>query len=448
MFLDEAIIEVTGGDGGRGCVSWRREKFVPMGGPDGGNGGKGGDIILMADENTDTLSNFSSRKRFEAEKGRFGSGKNKAGRAAEDRVLLVPPGTYVWELPSEEGVKEKTLIADLAHHGDRIVVARGGRGGYGNSHFVSSTRQHPDFAELGEPGEHKDIQLELKLVADVGIIGYPSVGKSTLISVISAARPKIAAYPFTTLIPNLGVVTVDERSFVVSDLPGLIEGASEGKGLGDRFLKHIERCGVLLHVLDISHALGLDSELDPKILEKDYHAIRKELAAYSPTLSAKRELVILNKADLIPDRLEWLQDALKKLGIPVFMAISGATKQGIQELLRALLPIVLEERTKREHDTQEQELQQANVIPVLRPHDDDLRMGAYRIEKREEDDALIVRGKRIEQFTKMTDLTSRGALERFRDVMERTGVIKALQKLGWEDGKAVYIGSIRVDDHL
>jgi GTPase len=450
MFLDEAIIEVTGGAGGRGCVSWRREKFVPMGGPDGGNGGKGGDIVIMADENTDTLSNFASTKRFEAEKGRFGSGKNMAGRAAEDRILHVPPGTLVWELPSDDiddSPSEPRLIADLAHHGDRIVVANGGRGGYGNSHFVSSTRQHPEFAELGEPGEHRLIKLELKLVADVGIIGFPSVGKSTLISVISAARPKIAAYPFTTLIPNLGVVTVGDRSYVVSDLPGLIEGASEGKGLGDKFLKHIERCGVLLHVLDVSHALGLENELDPQKLVDDYQTIRKELANYSPTLSAKRELVILNKTDLIPGRIDELLKPLKKAKIDVFMTISAATVQGTKELTNALLPIVLEERTKREKVAEEEEEDAAKVLPVLRPQDDDRRMGAYRIEDGPEG-SLIVRGKRLEQFTKMTDFKNRGAVERFRDVVERIGLMRALIRQGWQDEVPVYIGTVRVDEHL
>jgi GTPase len=449
MFLDEATIEATGGAGGRGCVSWRREKFVPKGGPDGGNGGKGGDIVIIADENTDTLSNFASQKRFEAEKGRFGSGKNMAGKAAEDLILRVPPGTFIWEMPSngvEDSPSEPRLIADLAHKGDRIIVARGGRGGYGNSHFVSSTRQHPEFAELGEPGEHKLLKLELKLVADVGIIGYPSVGKSTLISVISAARPKIAAYPFTTLVPNLGVVTVGDRGYVVSDLPGLIEGASEGKGLGDRFLKHIERCGVLLHVLDISHALGFENELDPEILEKDYHAIRKELTAYSPSLSFKKELVILNKTDLIPDKIDWLKDELKKKGIEVFMAISAAATQGTQELTQKLLPIVLEERTKREQIAHEADAD-VSPMPVLRPQDEDRRMGAYRIEDGP-DGSLVVRGKRLEQFTKMTDFGNRGAVERFRDVVERTGLTRALQKQGWQADVQVYIGNIRVDEHL
>src|SRR3989344_1493775 len=302
MFLDEATIAVHGGNGGRGCVSWRREKFEPMGGPDGGTGGKGGNVIIMADENTDTLSDFASRKKFEALKGRFGSGSNRNGKAGEDMVLLVPPGTLVYEI-SEKG--DRHLIADLAEHGDQITVAGGGRGGFGNAHFKSSTRQSPDFAELGEPGEKKMIKLELKLVADIGIIGYPSVGKSTLISVVSSARPKIADYPFTTLIPNLGVVNVADRSFIICDVPGLIEGASEGKGLGHEFLNHIERCGILLHVLDVSRG-------DADQLIKDYKAIRKELESHSPTLAKKRELVILNKIDLFGNDASLYEKELKK----------------------------------------------------------------------------------------------------------------------------------------
>ena len=273
MFKDEAIIDVKGGKGGKGCLAWRREKYVAKGGPSGGDGGNGGHVMLTANANTDTLSDFTSRKRFEAEAGDAGGGNNRAGRGGEDLVLFVPPGTSV--IDTTDGKNE--LIADLRNDGDSVVVAHGGRGGYGNAHFATSVRQRPDFAELGEPGEHLIVRLELKLVADVGIIGYPSVGKSTLISVISAARPKIAAYPFTTLVPNLGVVSVGERDFVVADIPGLIEGASEGKGLGHEFLRHIERCGVLVHVLDLSRALREGNVVDVHQLDLDYRAIRKEL---------------------------------------------------------------------------------------------------------------------------------------------------------------------------
>ena len=314
MFLDEATITVTGGNGGSGCVSWRREKFIPKGGPDGGDGGRGGNVYVIADPNTDTLTMFRSVKKFQAESGRYGEGQNKHGKSGNDLQLVVPPGTLV-----KEG---DAVIADLREPGEEVMVVSGGRGGYGNAHFTSSTRQRPDFAEKGEPGESKKITLELKLVADVGIIGYPSVGKSTLISVISSAKPKIAEYHFTTLVPNLGVVEVDDRSFVVCDVPGLIENASEGKGLGTRFLKHIERCAILLHVLDVTRAME-DGKLNPDLLVKDYKAIRKELEAYSDTLAQKDETVILNKSDTVPDGLNELVEALRNAGVPVQSAISA-----------------------------------------------------------------------------------------------------------------------------
>lgn len=453
MFLDEARIEVTGGDGGAGCVSWRREKYVPKGGPDGGNGGRGGNVIFVADPNTDTLSDFASRKRFEAEKGGFGRGAHKAGKAAEDLVLSVPPGTTITEIDEHDPTK-RTVLGDLRVPGDQLIAAFGGRGGFGNGHFLSSTRQRPDFAELGEPGEHKFMILELKLVADVGIIGYPSVGKSTLISVISAARPKIAAYPFTTLVPNLGVVTVGSsssaqggRSFVVCDIPGLIEGASEGKGLGDKFLKHIERCGVLLHLLDIERALEGGNTVNVQKLVDDYHAIRKELHAYSETLDAKRELVLLNKADLIGSDTAAIEKELKKNGIEIYMSISAATKGNTNELVTKLLPLVLEEREKRQKLFEEQEEIQAAALPVLKPQQESIKMGAYRIEQRGEE-RVVISGKRLEQFTKMTNFDSSGAVERFRDVIDRIGLKRALKPFVKNEGMRVYIGDVRVDEHL
>ncbi|MDD5470046.1 MAG: GTPase ObgE, partial [Candidatus Peribacteraceae bacterium] len=335
MFLDQASIKVIGGSGGRGCVSWRREAFVPKGGPDGGNGGNGGNVYLIADSNTDTLSAYASKKVFKAEIGHFGMGKNCNGKGGEDLLLPVPPGTLIKDAATG------AILADLPYPGDQVLIAGGGRGGYGNAHFKSSTRQRPDFAELGEPGEEKKIALELKLVADVGIIGLPSVGKSTLIAAISSARPKIADYPFTTLIPNLGVVSVDDRSYVVCDVPGLIGGASEGKGLGIQFLRHIERCGVLLHLLDVSRALGEGNVLDPQVLLADYKTIRAELEAYSPTLSQKQELVLLNKDDLVASHTEEAVTALKKAGVHVFMSISAAAHSGTEELKKKLLPLVL-----------------------------------------------------------------------------------------------------------
>jgi GTP-binding protein len=369
-------------------------------------------------------------------------GKKRRGRGGAALILKVPRGTLLEELPhaprssppaSEAG--PLALLGDLRHRGDRIVVVRGGRGGYGNAHFKSSTRQRPDFAELGEPGEKKSLKLELKLVADVGIIGYPNVGKSTLIAAISAARPKIADYPFTTLVPNLGVVKVRDRSFVVCDVPGLIEGASEGKGLGGQFLRHIERCGVLLHLLDVSRG-------NAEALSRDYRAIRKELEAYSPLLARKRELILLNKIDLIGFDAHALEKELKKHTITIFQSISGATKHGTDELAQKLLPLVLKQRTQREpiEDKVPAEL------PVLRPHLSSERMEAYRID-RLKDGSICVTGKRLEQFTQMTDFKSPGAVRRFRDVLERIGLLRALRK-HLEERKPVLIGDVRIDHHL
>ncbi len=443
MFLDEAIITVRGGDGGRGCVSWRREKYMPKGGPDGGDGGDGGDLIVVADNNTDTLSDYASRKRFEAKPGDPGSGNNKGGRNGEDVILRVPTGTVLFDRGGGEAAP--VLIADLAEPGDQVVIAKGGRGGYGNAHFVSSTRQRPDFAELGEPGQELVVQMELKLVADVGIIGFPNAGKSTLISVISAAKPKIADYAFTTITPNLGVVKVYDRSFVVCDIPGLIEGASEGKGLGHQFLKHVERCGVLVHLLDAGHAIET-GELDASRLVSDYRAIRTELRAYSPTLDSKRELVFLSKIDLLSaEDLLTVLDLLKKEKIAVAGTLSAVTKQGTEQLISTLLPIVLDERQKRIAVVEDDPLP-GELLPVLRPQIETHRMGAYRIEQT--DEGAVIRGSRIEQLTKMTNFESDGAIRRFHDVLERVGVVNALKRMKLPKGSSVYIGTVRVDPHL
>ncbi len=442
--MDEAIIDVRGGGGGRGCVGWRREKYVAKGGPDGGDGGRGGNVLLVADANTDTLSDFTSRKRFEAEAGKAGSGNNRRGRDGEDLILRVPPGTTVVSI----GDGKPDVLADLHHDGDTLAVAHGGRGGYGNAHFATSTRQRPDFAELGEPGEHLSIRLELKLVADVGIVGYPSVGKSTLISVISAAKPKIAAYPFTTLVPNLGVVTVGDRQYVVADVPGLIEGASEGKGLGDKFLRHIERCGVLLHVLDLSRALREGNEVDVDRLIDDYNAIRKELSLYSPALEKKRELVVLNKIDLLGGDATHVEQALKQKGLVIFLSIAAAARMRTDELTKKLLPIVLEERDRRARDADDDadaRIEPAE-LPVLKPHLQSARMGAYRIEKK--DGRILITGKRLEQFTVMTNFEAGGAVNRFRDVAERIGLTRAVKRALQEEDLPVYIGTVRVDEYL
>ncbi len=423
MFLDEATITVQGGNGGRGCVSFRREKYVPLGGPNGGDGGRGGNVVLLADRNTDTLSDFMSRKKFQAEKGQHGLGKNCNGKSGEDLILRVPPGTLV------KNPDDGTVLADLMLDGEQMVIVKGGKGGFGNAHFISSTRQAPDFAELGEPGAKKMITLELKLVADIGIIGFPSVGKSSLIASVSSARPKIADYPFTTLVPNLGVVTVSDREFVLCDVPGLIEGASEGKGLGDQFLKHIERCGILVHVLDVSR----------DDLINDYRIIRKELEAYSPTLAQKQEIVVLNKIDLVMnDPQEWI-DQLKKEKISVTASISAATHEGTDALMKLLLPLVLEARAKRYEMSHEE----SKDIPTLTPEIASERMGAFKIEEKS-DGTFLVTGKRLEQFTQMTNFGQHGAVNRFKDVIERVGLVRALERAGAKSSTHIFIGSTDV----
>lgn len=447
MFLDEAKITVKGGNGGQGCVSFRREKYVPMGGPDGGDGGRGGSVILRASDNADTLSDFTSRKVFAAERGDHGRGKRCAGRAGEDLILQVPPGTTIIQLITGRDNKvTERVLADLAKDGDEIRVARGGRGGYGNAHFTSSTRQAPDFAELGEPGEQHVLRLELKLVADVGIIGYPSVGKSTLISVISAAKPKIADYPFTTLIPNLGVVNVAERTYIVCDVPGLIEGASEGKGLGHTFLKHIERCGVLLHILDLHRAMDEEGNVNPAQLVADYKAIRTELAAYSKTLETKRELVLLGKTDLVNHDVEPILKALKKAKINVWMTFSSATRTNIDTMVKKLLTIVLDERDQRNKAEAAVQVEAAKSIPVLTPHDDELRTRAYRIDQ-DADGTIRVSGKRLEQLTVMTDFDNENAVRRFLDVFDRCGARKEVERLR-KNEEQVWVGTVRVDEVL
>ncbi|MBP7113980.1 MAG: GTPase ObgE [Candidatus Peribacteraceae bacterium] len=430
MFLDHATIEVAGGNGGNGAVAWRREKYVPEGGPAGGDGGRGGNIIIQADPNTDTLSDFASRKKFKAKDGEKGGGANCAGHEGLDVILMVPPGTMVYDVTDEKNPK---LIADLQTNGDQLVAGRGGKGGFGNAHFKTSVRQAPDFSELGEPGERRKVRLELKLVADIGIIGYPSVGKSSLIAAVSKARPKIADYPFTTLVPNLGVVKVFDREFILCDVPGLIEGASEGKGLGYQFLRHIERCGVLLHVLDV--------ERDDIVA--DYKSIRKELQSFSPELAKKPEFVVLNKIDIVQGDAKPWTDALKKAKIKVFATISAVTRDGTDDLMKKLLPIVLEEKQKRTEES-EKPVDEKN-LPVIQPHLLSDKMGAFRIEHVPQ--GLLVRGKRLEQFTAMTDFKNPSGRSRFRDVAQRIGLIRALEK-EMKVGEDIFIGNRSVKEYL
>jgi GTP-binding protein len=329
-FIDETILTAMAGDGGDGIVAFRREKFVPRGGPNGGDGGRGGDVVLVADRSLATLWDQKYRPKLRAGNGASGGGSERTGADGEDTVARVPVGTVVYALDSSDaGIP----LADLVEHGQRVVVARGGRGGLGNARFKSPTRQTPDFATPGKPGERRKLRLSLKLLADVGLIGAPNAGKSTLLRRVSAARPRVADYPFTTLVPTLGVAALGERRFVVADIPGLVEGASQGVGLGDRFLRHIERTRVLVHLLDV----GAPAQEDRDLLA-EYDAIRHELGAYDEGLGDRPEIVALNKIDLIADRevLRESEAALRSRSREV-VRISGATGEGIGELLRAIV---------------------------------------------------------------------------------------------------------------
>jgi GTP-binding protein len=332
MFVDEVDIHVEAGHGGRGCLAFRREIRVPRGGPSGGDGGQGGSIYAVASPHKNTLINYRFHPEFQAERGRHGEGSNRTGQTGDDLELAVPIGTLVYEKTGADQQPLK-LLADLAEAGQRVLVAKGGRGGLGNARFASSTNRAPRKVQPGEPGEIKDLRLELKLLADVGLVGFPNAGKSTLIARISAARPKIADYPFTTLTPNLGVVGLsDDRSFVVADVPGLIEGAHRGHGLGHRFLRHLERTKVLVHIVDVSGASGRDPV-------EDLETVRRELELFQPELAAKSQLVAANKMDAAgpegESSVRRLEQRAKTLKLP-FFRISGATGAGVSELLEAL----------------------------------------------------------------------------------------------------------------
>ena len=329
MFVDEVDIHVEAGGGGRGCLAFRREKFVPRGGPSGGDGGHGGSVFVVASPHTNTLINYRFHPEFNAERGEHGMGSNRTGHGGADLELAVPIGTIVYERTGD-AAEPYRLLADLAEEGQRVLVARGGRGGMGNARFATSTNRAPRKVQPGEPGEVRDLRLELKLLADVGLVGYPNAGKSTLIARVSAARPKIADYPFTTLTPNLGVVRLNaDRSFVVADVPGLIEGAHRGQGLGDRFLRHLERTKVLVHLVDVSGASGR-SPVD------DLDTVRRELQLFQPALAAKPQIVGANKIDAVDDegRVGALARRAAELDLP-FFRLSGATGAGVPAVLEA-----------------------------------------------------------------------------------------------------------------
>jgi GTP-binding protein len=325
MFIDRAKIHVQGGDGGNGVTAFRREKFVPRGGPSGGDGGRGGDVVVVADASLNTLLHLRYNPQHIAERGSHGEGSNRSGHNGADLIVRVPVGTQIFDAATDD------LLHDLSHDGDRWVAARGGRGGFGNAHFTTSTNRAPRYHQSGSKGDELELQLELKLLADVGLVGFPNAGKSTFISTVSAARPKIADYPFTTLEPHLGVVDLgDFRTFVIADIPGLIEGAHTGAGLGDRFLRHIERTKLLLHLVDVSSVSGRDAV-------SDYETVNRELASYNQDLATRPQFVVATKIDALdePERLEWLKQQAEQDGKP-FFAISSATNAGVRELVNAM----------------------------------------------------------------------------------------------------------------
>jgi GTP-binding protein len=417
MFLDQAKFTVKAGDGGNGAVAFRREKYVPFGGPSGGDGGRGGDVILVVDRKLNTLSSFQHKTRFEAQRGENGRNKDMFGASGADLRITVPAGTVVRD------VDTGLLVADLTTHGQELRVARGGRGGRGNARFATSTNQAPRMAENGEPGETKTLLLEIKLIADVGIVGLPNAGKSTLLASVSAARPKIADYPFTTLEPYLGVVTLDtETTLVLADIPGLIEGASQGLGLGYEFLRHIERTRVLIHLLD-------GSRQDPLA---DYATINAELAAYGHGLGEKPQIVGVNKMDLPDARERWpeINQELERRGAEA-VAISAVAKDGVRELLY------------RAHQKLAElpQIEIAEPIPVITLTEEE----PYEVEHRQ--DGWHVSGARLLKLLTMSRFDSFEALQHLQRKLEKMGVIEALTQAGVQEGDTVFLCDYEMEWH-
>ncbi len=434
MLYDHTRIHIKAGDGGDGSSHFRHEKFAPYGGPDGGDGGRGGSVYFEATHNMNTLIDYRYRHSFKAGSGVMGLRQKMHGAKGEDVVLLMPLGTIIRDADTQE------VIADLIEDGQRVLIARGGRGGLGNTHFVTSTNQAPKEAQQGEPGQERWVTLELRLIADVGLVGYPNAGKSTLLSVVTAARPKIADYPFTTLAPNLGVVEVgqpqygDGYGFVLADIPGLIEGAAQGVGLGHEFLRHIQRTRLLLHVLDGASVDGRDPW-------EDFQAINRELHEYDERLSTRPQLVVFNKMDLPEAQERWpeLKAKAESAGYPVF-AISAAAHQGTEELMQYT--------SKRLGEIEQEEAeraasQAAQVItdmegPVLRPQPDD----AFIVTK--EKGIYVVRGKRVERAVGMTKLDNEEGMDRLQMTLEKMGVTKELEAAGVQVGDVVRFGKVEL----
>lgn len=422
MFIDTATVTIKAGDGGNGIVSFRHEKYIDKGGPDGGDGGDGGNVVFMASRNENTLANFRFQKELKADDGSPGGKRNKHGRSAQDLIVKVPVGTAVTDMDGR-------VLADLAEDGQQAIIAKGGKGGFGNAHFISSRRQAPRIAEKGEPGGALTAKLELKMIADVALVGLPNAGKSTLLSVVSNARPEIANYPFTTIIPNLGVVDIDgEASILFADVPGLIEGAAEGKGLGDEFLRHVERTAVILHLVDA---------YQDDVIEA-YQTIQNELAAYKVNLTEKPQIVALTKIegldqDIVDDQLAALAKVVPK-GTPL-MAISAQAKRGLKELLRKVRSTVEAERAATLKAAAEEAAQTDTDIPTLTLNGTEEAWTVTR-----EEDVFIVRGEKIERFGSRTHFDSEEGVQRLRDIMRKTGIMHELVRKGIKPGDTIQIG--------
>ena len=416
MFVDKAKITIKAGDGGDGAVAFHREKYVAAGGPDGGDGGKGGDVIFVADSNLSTLADFRYKRKFEAKKGNNGSGGRKYGKAAEDLIVKVPVGTLVRD------AKTGRIMADLSGK-EPVVVAKGGKGGWGNKHFATPTRQTPRFAKPGLPGEEFEVTLELKLLADVGLVGYPNVGKSTLISVVSQAKPQIANYHFTTINPTLGVVSMgDGVSFVMADIPGLIQGASEGVGLGHEFLRHVERCRLIVHVVDVSGSEGRDPI-------EDFEAINKELAGFSQELADAPQIVAANKSDMAsPEQIQRFKDYIQNKGYK-FFEISAATTRGTKELVYE----VWEELGKLPP------VKQFEAQPLTREELDAKLLSKKEFEITVEDGIYFVEADWLWDIIRVADMEDYSSLQYFQNVLRSTGIIDKLEEMGINEGDTVAI---------
>ncbi|MED1204779.1 GTPase ObgE [Heyndrickxia acidicola] len=419
MFVDQVKIYVKGGDGGNGMVAFRREKYVPKGGPAGGDGGKGADVIFEVEEGLRTLMDFRYQRHFKAKRGEHGMSKGQHGRKAEPMVVKVPPGTVVIDDDTKE------VLADLTEHGQRSVVAKGGRGGRGNTRFATPANPAPEIAENGEPGQERYIILELKVLADVGLVGFPSVGKSTLLSVVSSAKPKIGEYHFTTIVPNLGVVeTEDNRSFVMADLPGLIEGAHQGVGLGHQFLRHIERTRVVVHVIDMSAMEGRDPY-------QDYITINQELKEYNLRLTERPQIIVANKMD-IPESEENLKAFKEQLkdDFPIF-PISTVTRQGIRDLLFAIANLL---EVTPEFPLYEEKEETDDVNRVVYRHE---KQEAEFAITRDPDGTFVVSGDKVEKLFKMTNFNHEESIRRFARQLRSMGIDDALREKGANDGDTI-----------